>query len=101
VRLAHRPEHQLVGLRVAVQPQRRIARTSRLRFFARASSSERVFATTAIGSSGSGISHGDISSGSSFDEIVSPVSAVPDLVIAQMSPAMHSEISRSAEPSGE
>jgi hypothetical protein len=45
-------------------------------------------ATTAIGSSGSGIVHACISSGWSLAEMVSPVSALPDLVIAQMSPAM-------------
>ena len=43
---------------------------------------------SATGSSGSGISHGSISSGSSLAESVSPVSARPSLATAQMSPAM-------------
>ena len=63
--------------------------TRRPRFLASASSSERVLATMATGSSGSGMSHGPIRSGLSFVESVSPVSAVLDLVIAQMSPATH------------
>ncbi len=75
--------------------------TSRARFLASASSSERDFATTAIGSSGSGIAHGAISSGSSRLDSVSPVSALPDLVIAQMSPATQDGTSRSCAPSGE
>ena len=75
--------------------------TSRARFLASASSSERVLATTATGSSGSGISHGAISSGSSLAEMVSPVSALADLVIAQMSPATQYGTSRSVAPSGE
>ena len=69
--------------------------TSRARFLASASSSERVLATTAIGSSGSGIVHGSMSSGLSLPDRVSPVSALPDLVIAQMSPAMQYGTSRS------
>ena len=44
---------------------------------------------SATGSSGSGISHGSISSGSSLAESVSPVSARVSLATAQMSPAMH------------
>ena len=58
-------------------------------------------ATIATGSSGSGISHGATSSGESLAEIVSPVSALVDFVIAQMSPATACGTSRSAEPSGE
>jgi len=42
----------------------------------------------ATGSSGSGMSHGAMSTGSSLPEIVSPVSALVDLVNAQTSPAM-------------
>jgi hypothetical protein len=68
---------------------------------ASASSSERVFATIATGSSGSGMSHGPISSGLSFVDSVSPVSAVFDLVMAQMSPATTYGTSRSCPPSGE
>jgi hypothetical protein len=74
---------------------------SRARFLASASSSERVFGTTATGSSGSGISHASTSSGLSLAEMVSPVSAAVDLVIAQMSPAMQDVTSRRLEPSGE
>ena len=61
--------------------------TSLLRFRASASSSLRVFATIANGSSGSGIDHGAISIGSSGAETVSPVSAEPTFVSAQRSPA--------------
>src|SRR6266540_921219 len=75
--------------------------TSRPRFLARASSSERVLATMATGSSGSGISQGAISSGCSLLEMVSPVSAVLDFVIAQMSPAIQNGTSRTLAPSGE
>jgi hypothetical protein len=75
--------------------------TSRPRFLARASSSARVLATIATGSSGSGISQGATSSGFSLAEIVSPVSALFDLVIAQMSPATQAGTSRRLVPSGE
>ena len=61
--------------------------TSRDRLRANVSSSLRVFATTATGSSGSGIAHGSISSGSSGEDTVSPVSAEPTFVSAQRSPA--------------
>ncbi len=74
--------------------------TRRARLRASASSSARLWATIATGSSGSGISQGAISSGSSLAEMVSPVSALPDLVIAQMSPATQSGTSRRVAPSG-
>ena len=74
---------------------------SRPSALASASSSPRVAASTAIGSSGSGISHGAISSGADFAEIVSPVSAVPSRPTAQMSPATARSIGRSVAPSGE
>ena len=68
---------------------------------ASASSSLRVFARTATGSSGSGISHGAISSGASLAEMVSPVSALVSLVTATMSPATADSTGRSVAPSGE
>ncbi len=68
---------------------------------ARASSSLRVLAATATGSSGSGMSQAPTSSGSSLAEIVSPVSAVDTFVTAHMSPATHCETGRSVAPSGE
>jgi len=49
--------------------------------FARASSSLRVAARTAIGNSGSGISHGRMTSGVCWEEIVSPVSALASRAI--------------------
>ena len=58
-------------------------------------------ASTAIGSSGSGMSHGSISSGAALADSVSPVSAVPSRPIAQMSPAIARSIGRSVAPSGE
>ena len=45
-------------------------------------------AVIATGSSGSGISHGSISSGWSLSDSVSPVSALASLATAQMSPAI-------------
>ena len=54
-----------------------------------ASSSPRVCAVIATGSSGSGRSQHSSSSGSSDADTVSPVSALPSLVSAQMSPAPH------------
>ena len=75
--------------------------TRRARFLASASSSERVLATIATGSNGSGISQASTSSGLSLAEMVSPVSAVVDLVSATMSPAMQVGTSRTVEPSGE
>ncbi len=65
------------------------------------SSSALDFATMATGSSGSGISQGSISSGWSLAERVSPVSALPSLATAQMSPAMHCATVRCVLPSGE
>ncbi len=64
------------------------------------SSSERVLARTAIGSSGSGMSQGATSSGSSLAETVSPVSALASLVTATMSPATAKSTGRSVAPSG-
>ncbi len=71
------------------------------RFLARASSSPCVAASTATGMSGSGMSQGATSSGRSLAEIVSPVSAVPSLVSAQMSPATQNGTGRKPDPSGE
>ena len=71
------------------------------RFLARASSSPCVAASMATGMSGSGMSQGATSSGSSLAEIVSPVSAVPSLVSAQISPATQKGTGRSPDPSGE
>ena len=62
--------------------------TSRPRPCDSLSSSAFDLATMATGSSGSGITHGSISSGSSLAERVSPVSARVSLATAQMSPAM-------------
>ena len=50
---------------------------------------------------GSGIGHGRISNGLSGLDTVSPVSAEPSLVSAQMSPATQWVTSRRFEPSGE
>jgi hypothetical protein len=75
--------------------------TSRDRLRDNVSSSLRVFATIATGSSGSGIVHGRIRSGLSGLDTVSPVSAEPSLVSAQMSPATQWLTSRRCEPSGE
>ena len=55
----------------------------------------------ATGSSGSGISHGWISSGKSLAETVSPVSAGPSFVSAQMSPATLYGTGRKLDPIGE
>ncbi len=76
------------------------AATSLARVLISASSSPLVCAITATGSSGSGSSQHESSSGWSLAETVSPVSAVPSLVRAQMSPATHSSTSRRVEPSG-
>ncbi len=65
------------------------------------SSSALDLAASAIGSSGSGITHGSISSGSSLLDNVSPVSAVPSLATAQMSPATASVMLRCCLPSGQ
>ena len=65
------------------------------------SSSALDLAETAIGSSGSGITHGSISSGSSLLDSVSPVSAVASLATAQMSPATASVTARCCLPSGQ
>ena len=63
--------------------------TSRFRPWESLSSSALDLATIATGSSGSGIDQDSISSGSSLSDSVSPVSAVPSLATAQMSPAAH------------
>ena len=55
----------------------------------------------ATGSSGSGLSQASISSGRSRSDRVSPVSAVPSLATAQMSPATHWATGRWTLPSGE
>ena len=65
------------------------------------SSSVLDLATIATGSSGSGIDHGSMSSGCSFDDSVSPVSAVPSFATAQMFPAGHAVSGRCCLPSGE
>ena len=75
--------------------------TSRPMAWESLSSSALDFATTATGSSGSGITHGSISSGSSFAESVSPVSARASLATAQMSPAIARDTVRCVLPSGE
>ena len=64
------------------------------------SSSAFDLARIAIGSSGSGMSHASTSSGLSLADSVSPVSAEPSFVTAQMSPARHSETGRRFLPSG-
>ena len=58
------------------------------------SSSALDFAVIATGSSGSGTVHDSISSGCSFSDSVSPVSALVSLATAQMSPAMQAEMPR-------
>jgi hypothetical protein len=75
--------------------------TSRFRLRDRASSSLRVLATMATGSSGSGICHGVMSSGRSGADTVSPVSAEVTLVSAHTSPATQYGTSRRLAPSGE
>ena len=100
VRLAHAPEHGLVGLLVALQAQRRVGGDQlgqRLDQRVLVAAGVRV---TATGSSGSGRFQQDSSSGWSDADTVSPVSAVPSLVSAQMSPATHSSTSRRVAPSG-
>ncbi len=77
------------------------AATSRVSVRPSASSSARLRATTATGSSGSGRFQHDSSSGSDAAETVSPVSALPSLVSAAMSPATHASTSRSWAPSGD
>ena len=69
------------------------------RLFASASSSPCDAASTATGSSGSGMSHGAIRSGSSRAEIVSPVSAVMRAT-AQTSPATACGTAWSVDPKG-
>jgi len=66
-----------------------------------ASSSPRVCAVIATGSSGSGRSQHESSSGSSAADTVSPVSALPSFVSAQMSPAPHASTGLSVAPNGE
>ena len=75
--------------------------TRRLSAWESLSSSALDFATIATGSSGSGIDQDSISSGFSLSESVSPVSAVPSLATAQMSPAAHWVTGRCCLPSGE
>ena len=75
--------------------------TSRPRPCDSLSSSAFDLATMATGSSGSGITHGSISSGSSLDDRVSPVSARLSLATAQMSPAMAFATVRWVLPSGD
>ena len=58
------------------------------------SSSALVCATIATGSSGSGMSHGSTSSGSSLADSVSPVSARVSLATATMSPAIACDAGR-------
>ena len=102
VRLAHAPEHQLVGLGVAFQPQRRVA----------GDQPGQVLGQGVLVGAGLG-HHGDrqqrLGHRPRRDQqrlvlgrrCVSPVSALPDLVIAQMSPATQAPTSRSCAPSGE
>ena len=75
--------------------------TSRASAVASLSSSAFDRATNATGSSGSGIDHGSISSGCSFDESVSPVSAVDSFATAHTEPAWHEASGRCTLPSGE
>src|ERR1039458_2241805 len=75
--------------------------TSRYSAWESLSSSALDLATMATGSSGSGIVHGSISSGWSLSDSVPPVSAVPSLATAQMSPAPHCVMPRCCLPSGE
>ena len=83
VRLAHAPQHQLVGLGVVLEPQRRVLGDQPRQALRRACPRRPwSAATTATGSSGSGISHGSISSGSSLSDSVSPVSARVSLATA-------------------
>ena len=83
VRLAHAPQHQLVGLRVVLQPQRRVLGDEPAQALgelvlvglARAPRSRPAAA-------GRASTHGSISSGSSLSDRVSPVSARVSLAIA-------------------
>ena len=76
-------------LRVVLDPHGRVLGREPLQCRPSLSSSAFACATTAMGSSGSGIDHGSITSGLSLSLSVSPVSARDSFAIAQMSPAMH------------
>ena len=99
--LTHAPQHQLESLGVMLDPNARILGGKSLQCLPSLSSSAFACATTAIGSSGSGIDHGSITSGLSLSLRVSPVSARVSFAIAQMSPAIDDATVRWVLPSGD
>ena len=100
VRLAHRPHHDLVGVGVDLDAQRRVLRREPAQAPARACPRRRwCAAVSAVGSSGSGITQGSISAGAAGSDSVSPVSARVSRATATMSPATPESTGVSVPPS--